>query len=109
MKLGRPQKKKDVITDKEFARAGVVMSAYDEARKAGEKHIGAVTQSVEVIRRRYPELRISETEVKRILAKFRPRKSQTILLFDRSTLISEDLARFEWIQGQLAALHDKKV
>jgi len=51
---------------------------------------------------------ISETEVKRILAEFRSRKSKTILLFERSTLTEEDLAKFRWIQEQLAALPQMK-
>jgi hypothetical protein len=107
-KLGRPRKKEGVIADKEFARAVIAMSVYDEARGNGLKHSSAVAEAVEFIKQHYPTKRISETELKRILSKFRPKESQTILLFERSTLTGEDLARFKWIQEQLAALHQKK-
>ena len=74
-KLGRPRKKEGVISFWNFQRAGIVMSLYDEARKSGQKHIAAIAQTVELIKQRDPVMRISETEVKRILATWRPRKS----------------------------------
>jgi len=107
-KLGRPRKTKGVIAYKDFARAGIVMGAYDAARENGQKHSAAVAQSVEFTRQHYPEMRISETGVKRILAKLRPRKSQTILLFERSTPSEEELAKFRCIQEQLRALQQEK-
>jgi hypothetical protein len=82
--LRKPQKKAGVISPREFTRAGIVMSAYDEAREHGEKHSFAVKQSVEVVKQRHPRIRISEIGVKSILAKYRPRESHTILLFRRS-------------------------
>jgi hypothetical protein len=73
-KMGRPRKKKGVISPWAFTRAGIVMSAYDEARENGQKHSVAVRQSVEVIRQLHPKIPISETGVRRILSQFRPRK-----------------------------------
>jgi hypothetical protein len=93
-KLGRPRKTEGLISHRDFARAAIVMSAYNDARKNGEKHSVGVKQSVEVARQRHPTMRISETGVKRILAEFRPRKGQTILRFERSTLTNEDRATF---------------
>jgi len=107
-KLGRPRKSKGVISAQDFARAGIAMSVYDEARENGQKHSVAVAQSVEFTRQHYPEMRISETGVKRILAKLRPRKSQTILLFERSTPSQEELAKFRCIQEQVRALQQEK-
>jgi hypothetical protein len=106
-KSGRPRKTKGVIAYHDFARAGIVMSQYDEARSNGQKHSVAVAQSVEFIRLRFPKMRISETVVKRILAECRPRKSQSILRFERSTLTEEELAKFSWVQQLLGALQKK--
>ncbi len=46
--------------------------AYDEARRGGQKHSAAVRSAVEAIRAKYPRMPISETEVKRVLAQWRP-------------------------------------
>jgi hypothetical protein len=108
-KLGRPRKAEGLISRRDFARAGIVMSLYDEARKNGQKHSMAVRETVDFVKKPYPKMRISETGLKRILAKFRPRNSQTILRFERSTLTAEELAKFRWMQGILAAYwHDKE-
>ena len=107
-RLGRPRKIEGVISYREFARAGIVMSLYDGARKSGLKHSSAVVQAVELMEERYAKKRISQTGVKRVLAEFRPRIGKTILQFERSTLTGEDLARFYWIQEQLAALPKRK-
>jgi hypothetical protein len=100
--LRKPQKKAGVISAWNFTRAGIVMSAYDEARENGEKHSVAVKQTVAVVRQRHPKIRISETGVRRILAKFRPRQSHTILRFERSPLSGADLALHYWILDQQA-------
>jgi hypothetical protein len=107
-KMGRPRKTEGQLSHQDFARAGIVMGLYDEARRVGQKHSVAVKQTVEFVKQHYPRKRISETGVKRILAEFRPRESQTILRFERSTLAGEELATFYWIQEQLAALRQKK-
>jgi hypothetical protein len=93
-------------------RAGIVMSAYDAARQSDEKHSAAVRQAVEFVKQRHPEMRISETGVKRILAEFRPRASQTtILRFDRVTMTDAERVRYRLIRERAAAHqeHDSKV
>jgi hypothetical protein len=107
-KMGRPRKRKGVISSWAFTRAGIVMSAYDEARENGQKHSAAVRQSVEVIRQRHPEIPISETGVRRILSQFRPIGSHVIIRFKRSKLTGEALAKHYWILNQLAAFAQEK-
>ena len=80
-KLGRPPKKDRGISFWAFKRACLAMSSFHEVRESGEKHSAAVTQTVEWIKQRDPIIRISETEVRRILARWRPRGSHIILRF----------------------------
>jgi hypothetical protein len=107
-KLGRPRKKKGVSSFMQFERAGLAMSSYDEARKNGQKHSAAVAQTVELLKHSHPVIRISQTEVKRILAACRPRGSHTILRFECSTLSGEEIAKRYGIEEQPAALSQKK-
>jgi hypothetical protein len=100
-KRGRPRGR---ITPRNFVRAGIVMSAYDEIRQSGEKHSVAVALTVENVKQHYPELRISETAVKRILAKWRPKGKQVILRFDRMSPTNEDLATVAKIRQCTAIL-----
>jgi hypothetical protein len=58
----------------------VAVYAYDEARKAGEKHSVAISEAVKFIRDTNPGMPISETEVKRTLAHWRS-KERTSCLF----------------------------
>lgn len=90
---GRPKKNEDTIEFWRFVRAVMVMSAYDEARASGQKHSTAVTQAVAYVRQRFSEMPISETEVKRVLATFRPRNCQSSLQFNRVTLDDSELMR----------------
>jgi hypothetical protein len=100
---GRPKKKVGRIESWRFSRAGMIMSAYDEARKSGEKHSVAITQAVDYVRQRYPKMPISETTVKRIFATFRSRKGQTenILWFKRFTVGKKKLARLRSMLKQV--------
>jgi hypothetical protein len=107
-KMGRPRKKEGVISFWHFQRAGIVMSLYDEAQKNGQKHSAAVAQTVELIKQRDPVMRISETEVKRILAAWRPRGSYIILRLECSTLSEEELAKRYSIESQKPAMSLKK-
>lgn len=50
-----------------------VVWSYNESRGAGEKHAVAVANAVSEVRKQYPDMKISETEVKRVLAKFQPK------------------------------------
>ena len=96
---GRPKKEKGLIELWRFGRAGVVRFAYDEARRRGEKHSAAIICAVEYIRQHYPKMPISETEVRRVLANFQPKKSRTVLLFERATLGGEKLKKFRIVAG----------
>jgi len=58
-------------------RAAWVLEAYDGARKNGLKHSGGITEAVNSVRQKHPEMPISETVVKRILARHRPKHSET--------------------------------
>jgi len=57
----------------------LALFAYERAREQGEKHCVAVREAVEYIRRAATAIRISETEVKRIVAYWRPKGSTKCL------------------------------
>ena len=90
---GRPKKEKGREEFWRFVRMGIIISAYDEARKGGQKHSAAVTQAVAYLKQHQPGMPVSETVVKRALATFRSRNSQTTLRFKRSTVGKKKLAR----------------
>jgi hypothetical protein len=50
-----------------------VVWSYNELRRAGEKHAIAVASAASEVRRLYPGMKVSETEVKRVLAKYQPK------------------------------------
>jgi hypothetical protein len=105
---GRPRKKEGYVEFWCFVRAAMAMSAYDEARGNGQKHIVAVMHAVDSVRQCFPGMRISVSEVKRTLAAWRPEDSRTILRFERSTLSEEDAHRNRWALKQLAESQGKK-
>jgi hypothetical protein len=107
-KRGRPKKKGDGKKAWQFIRAAIVMSGYDESRERREKHSVAVREAVEFLRRRVPEIRICETEVKSVLSTFRPRGSGTILRFERSPLSEADIQRHRSLREQIVALEKEK-
>src|SRR5215475_8915056 len=51
----------------------VVVSSYNESRRSGEKHATAIASAVLKVRSQCPGVKISETEVKRVLARYQPR------------------------------------
>lgn len=104
---GRPRKKEDSIEFWQFARAARVMCAYDEARERGDKHSVAVRGAVEHLKQSNLGMPISQTEVKRILAAWRPRIARTILRFERKILTEEDIKNHYSALEQLAALQEK--
>lgn len=87
-------------------RAGIVTSAYDDARENNEKHSVAIRQAVEFVKLRHPKMRISETGARRILAEYRPRNSRTTLRFDRATMTEAEILRYRRIR-ELAAAHQE--
>src|SRR6266849_10518168 len=105
---GRPRKKEGSSEFWQFTRAAIVMWAYDEARENGQKHSVAVRHAVHFVKQLNWEMPISEAEVKRTLAAWRPRGSRTILRFERSVLSDEDVKLNRWIREQVAALQGKK-
>jgi hypothetical protein len=100
---GRPRKEEGTLEYKQFVRAGIVNAAYDEARQSNQKHSVAVRQVVEFVKQNYPELPISETAVRRILAEWRPRDSGTILRFERSIMTADEVAKYRSVRDQAAA------
>ncbi|MFL6388737.1 MAG: hypothetical protein ACJ71U_14735 [Terriglobales bacterium] len=50
-----------------------VVWSYNESRRAGEKHASAVASAASEVRKQYPGMKVSETEVKRVLARFQPK------------------------------------
>jgi hypothetical protein len=61
-----------------FGRALRVLDAYDAAR-ISMKHSAAVTAATDSIRKAFPEMPISETTVRRILAEFRGKDAHTVI------------------------------
>jgi hypothetical protein len=55
------------------------LGAYECAREKGEKHCVAVSEAVKHVQQTAPRMSISETEVKRILAYWRPKGSTKCL------------------------------
>ena len=107
---GRPRKEEGTLEYKQFVRAGIVNAAYDEARQSDQKHSVAVRQVVEFVKQNYPELPISETAVRRILAEWRPRDSGTILRVERSIMTADEVAKYRSVRDQAAAYqNDLKV
>jgi hypothetical protein len=92
-KLGRPRRKPGTISFCNFQRAVMAMNLYEEVRKNGQKHSVAIAQAVELIKQRDPAMRISETEVKRILAGWRPRGRRIFLRIECAMLSEEELAK----------------
>lgn len=77
-KPGRP-KKNGLQPIWVLQRVTLALFAYERAREAGEKHCVAVREAVKYIRQNAPRMRISETEVKRIVAYWRPKGSTNCL------------------------------
>jgi len=61
-------------------RSAMVLHAYDQARGMGEKHSAAIATAVTAVQFRVPGMKISETEVKRVLAEFRSKDSGQALI-----------------------------
>jgi hypothetical protein len=77
-KVGRPSKN-GLQPMWVLQRVTLAVFAYERARESGEKHSVAVTEAVKYIRQTAPRMRISETEVKRIVAYWRPKGSTKCL------------------------------
>jgi hypothetical protein len=102
---GRPRKEKDKIEPWQFTRASLAMCAYDEARGRDEKHSVAVADAVGFVKQRHPEMKISEAEVRRVLASLRPRNAGTILRVEQPIPTEQETEKWRWIRKRLAALN----
>ncbi len=100
-KVGRPRKEKDRFEPWQFGRAAAIVAAYEEARKRGEKHSVAVQEAAKQVKRQKPYVNVSESEVRRILAEFRPKTGGTTVLFEEVAPSEADLERRRWITTQI--------
>jgi len=105
---GRPKNKDGTMTLWRFARAGILMSAFDEARESGEKLSAALTHAVDHVRQRHPKMPVSGSEVRRTLAMYRPINSRIILRFKRSVIDNEKLARLRRMLEQVPKVQGEK-
>jgi hypothetical protein len=76
---GRPQKSGEKPWWM-LQRSLFILLEFHKARNRGLKHSAAIAETVAVIRCKYRDLRVSETEVKRTLAKWMPRDCKTAFL-----------------------------
>ena len=68
----------------------IVLNAYDQAKRGGEKHSSAVTEAVAAVKKFHPGMKVSETEVKRILAEHRAKEAPMVELVTEKTLSPEE-------------------
>jgi hypothetical protein len=61
-------------------RSVLALYAYDDSRKKGAKHIVAIQEAVDYVRRTRPGMPISETEVKRVIARWRATHLEKVVL-----------------------------
>ena len=102
-KKGRPRKN-GAIEPRQFGRAILVISAYDQARKSGEKHSAAVNRAVDFLRQNRPEIPISGTGVKRILADIRSKRSPKTLLVESCRALGTEAEKISEIAARLAVM-----
>ncbi len=67
------------ILDREI----MVVWYYNQSRRAGLKHWAAIQDAIAAVKTRHPKMRIGEILVKKILAKWQPRRSQTAWLVSK--------------------------
>lgn len=77
-KRGRPRRNGEKLFWM-LVREAVAVFAYGRARKAGLKYSSAITEATNYIRATYPLMKISETEVKRIVARWQPKQAAACL------------------------------
>lgn len=100
-KRGRPPK--NGAKDPWFlARTLEIIYAYDKARTSGIKHSAAIREAVAFVRHLDPEMHVSETEVRRVLAVLRPSDGPVALLSSYEILEGEEAAE---IRNRFAETH----
>ena len=68
-----------------------IVMAFDKARLVGEKWEAAISKAARIARKRYPSLRASNTEVRRVLSQWRPRDAEEVLVFKKGIVSGGDL------------------
>lgn len=107
-RIGRPRKLDNRIEFWRFVRGAVSMAIYDEVRRGREKHSAALAEVVAFVRKRFPGMPISESEVKRILAAWRPRGCNEIFSFERFSPSAKDIERRRQMLEQVHMLDGDK-
>lgn len=92
-KRGRP-KTNGVRPGWVLLREHIALNAYDEARTAGEKHETSLGMMIEAVHRWNPEMPMSLTEAKRILARWRGKRQSTIIGRGERILEGEEAALY---------------
>jgi hypothetical protein len=107
-KRGRPRK--DGVKEPwQFARSLMVLNAYNRARERGEKRSAAIKEAVDLVKQSAPEMPISVTEVKRILAEFHPKDSETGLIVRPSVPDAKEIARRHNLRAQVPGFAETKI
>jgi hypothetical protein len=106
-KRGRPRKEPGRMLAWQFMRVVMVLRGYDEARAKDQKHSVAVAEAVKFVRDLNPNMPISETVVRRILATFRPRGGVTVLRIERAVLSEEFTKNYEFMREEAAAFMER--
>jgi len=61
----------------------MVLYAFNEARRNGDKYEAAISAAIEAVKARYPEMRIGPRRVKGILAEWQPKGSPMALVISK--------------------------
>ena len=82
--------KRGATETRQFVRRVVVLDGYNDVRATGNKHSVAVAQTVDLVQKRYPDMPISESCVRREVASFRSSKSRNQLRVARSIMSDQE-------------------
>jgi hypothetical protein len=107
-KRGRPRKPADTISSAQFGRAAEVLSIYDRTRSCGEKYSVAIRESIERVRKRKPNRRISRTTVRRDIASLWPKGSTYVVRFEEKVPTADEAAHRAWVREQIAEWRRKE-
>src|ERR1700684_1938701 len=94
MPAGRPRKN-GRKSPSQFLRALAIYTAYIDARNRGQKHSVAVREAS-----RIPRFHVSQTEVRRVLADFRPAANPAEVRVDSHIRNDSDIARHHLLMAQ---------
>jgi hypothetical protein len=103
LRRGRPRKPADTLRSGQFGRDVVILSTYGKVR-AGGKQSQAVKEVVTQIEAQYPRMRISESTVRRTLARWWPQGSHSVILFQEPVPSEESNGHQTWVREQIALI-----